>query len=374
VTPRAAAFPAARFPAMIIVPRLLLLVALLGPALRADHSRRIFDFTPVSATNPVVATIDGDIEIPLSELRGFRDAEKLTAITDPASLGQKRAVLDALLDEYLMVDRAYRDDVPGSPGFARQMEATRTMVLTDFMAMRAAAGHVAAAAADPDPGVALAEKLFEAAKIEVSNESYDLVKRAARAVDAATGSRGEMQARLHAIVAETPEAVLVRYEDRMIGVRQIVALYAGLPVEKRPAVQTESGMIELIKPLILPELMAREALKQGIAAEPAFKQKIIQNQNALLRFHAQGAIERRANEFLRAPDLGDRLREWYEAHRSLYQVIEKEQPRQATFDEALARVEGDYSVAVRDRLLAEEAASLRKLRSIRIDESVLTAL
>lgn len=354
--------------------RILALALLPLLAARADDSRRIFDFTPVSAVNPVVATIDGTIKIPLSELRGFRDAEKLRAITDPADLAQKRAVLDALVDEYLRVDEAYRAGVVESSGFVRQMEATRTMVLTDFMSMRAAAEQPASAPAAGDAGGALAEKLFDAANIEVSNEAYALVRRAAQAVDAATGPREELMERLRAIVTATPEAVLVRYEGRTISVRQILAIYAGLPVEKRPPVQTQAGLIELIKPLILPELMAIEAVKRGIAADPVFQQKIIQNRNTLLRFHAHGLIERRTNELLRAPDLEVRLREWYEAHRADYAVVEAGRRRPATFAEAKPQVEGDYSVALRDRLLAEHAAALRKARSVAVDEKVLVNL
>ena len=171
-----------------------------------------------------------------------------------------------------------------------------------------------------------------------------------------------------------PETVLVRYEGRTISVRQVLAIYAGLPVEKRPAVQTEAGMINLFKPLVLPELMAIEATKRGIAAEPVFQQKIIQNRNALLRFQAQGLVERRANELLHAPDLEARLREWHASHRASYAVIEKGQRREATFAEARAQVESDYSVVVRDRLLAEQLTALRQQRDIRIDERTLAAL
>jgi hypothetical protein len=104
---------------------------------QADESRRFFDFTPATPNNPVVATIDGTIEIPLSELRGYRDAERLHAITDPASLAQKRAVLDDLLGEYLLVDEAHRSGVVQSPAFTKQMEATRTLILTDLISTRA---------------------------------------------------------------------------------------------------------------------------------------------------------------------------------------------------------------------------------------------
>src|SRR4051812_15642205 len=240
-------------------------------AARADDSRRFFDFTPISDTNPVVATIDGTIQIPLSELRGYRDAERPQAIPDKASLAQRRAVLEDLINEYLYVDAAYRAGVPESPAFARQMEATRTMILTDFMAARAAEKSPAAAE-NNDAGIALAEKLFAAASIEVSNEACAVLRQAAHAMDEA-GTGAAANSRLRAIVDATPEATLVRYEEKSISVHQVLVIYAGLPPEKRPPVATEEGVIALIKPLILPELMATEAARRGIAAEPAFRQK-----------------------------------------------------------------------------------------------------
>lgn len=346
-----------------------LVLALLA---RADDSRRLFDFTPVSPENPVVAAIDG-IEIPLSELRAFRDAERRQAVTDPASLPQRRAVLDDLINEYLHVDAAYRAGVPESPGFARQMVATRTMILTDFMASRAA-GEFPALPAAEDAGHALAEKLFEAASIEVSNEACATLRHAAQAISEVKPGEGAGE-RLRAIVAATPEGVLARYENKTISIHQVLIIYAGLPPEKRPAVATQDGIVALIKPLILPELMALEAARRGIAAEPAFRQKLTQNQNALLRFHAQGQVERRTIEMMSAPDAEQHLHAWYDSHQADYAVIEAGGKRRtATYDEARPRVEGDYSVALRDRLLAEQAQALRKARAVRIDEKVLALL
>ena len=355
-----------------LLPFLLLAAA---PAV-ADESRRFFDFTPVSAANPVVATIGGTIEIPLSELRGYRDAERPQAVTDPANLAQKRAVLEDLLNEYIHVDEAYRTGVPASPGFARQMEATRTMILTDFMAARAADEKlVTVPEAITGAALAMAEKLFAATAIEVSNEAYALLKRSAQLIDEAAGPPAEVSARLQAIVGRTPEAVLVRYEERSISVHQILAIYAGLPAARRPAVQTQAGLIDMIKPLILPELMALEATRRGIAAEPAFQQKLIQNRNALLRFHTQGQVERRAVELMNEPGIEAQLHAWYEAHRADYALVEAGgQRRPATFAEARARIEGDYSVGLRDRLLAERVQELRKARTITVDEAVLRSL
>jgi hypothetical protein len=68
------------------------------------------------------------------------------------------------------------------------------------------------------------------------------------------------------------------------------------------------------------------------------------------------------------------LREWFNAHRLAYSVYENGLPRPATFAEARARVEGDYSVAVLERLVAEQVAEQRGLRKIEVDETALALL
>src|ERR1051325_8453642 len=113
----------------------LFLFAVLHAPSQAVEPRRFFDFTPLSADNPAVATIDGTHSIPLSELRAYRNTERLQSRTD--TLAQKRALLDDLIAEFLFVDECYRTGVVESPRFTKQMEATRTLVLTDFMTTRA---------------------------------------------------------------------------------------------------------------------------------------------------------------------------------------------------------------------------------------------
>jgi hypothetical protein len=368
----------------IPVLRVTLLLLLFSSAASSDDSRRFFDFTPVAPDNPVVATID-DIRIPLSELRGYRDAERLNTITDPSDLSQKRAVLDGLINEYLYVDEAHRTGVVQSPEFLRQMEATRTMILTDFMSTRAADEYAGKfpTLTNGGAGLEMAERLFEAASIAVSNEAYAILKRAAQAVDATivASKRGPvvdspqtLTAKLHAIVNETPDAVLVEYEHKTISLRHILALYAGLP-EPRPAIETPDGLTQIIKPLILPELMAIEAMKRGIAEDTEFKNKVIQNRNALLRFHAHGLIERESSELMQSPTIESTLRAWYEAHKTEYGVLDDAgRNKIPSYEEARSRVEGDYSVALRDSLLAEKAQALRKNRSITIDDDVLRNL
>lgn len=361
---------------------------------RADESRRLFDFTPVSASNPVVATIDHSIEIPLSELRGYRDAERPHAITDPTSVAQKRGILDELITEYLLIDEAYRRGVPTLPVFVSRMEATRTMLLTDFMSMRAISAAKAAAAESPSPAgnpvaaadaaaAAMADHLFEVTDIQISNEAFAVLKTAAREIDRTreasrrgpvADSRDVAEAKLRDIVSRSPDAVLARYENKSISVRQVLVIYAGM-AEPRPNLQTQDGVVQMIKPLITPELMAIQATKDGIATDPAFQAKLTQNRNTLLRFYMQGLIEKEANERLQAPDLEAQLHAWYTAHTAEYAVPgEKGATHVPPFAEIRPRVEADYSVGVIEQAKAEKATALRKLRPITIDEQVLNAL
>ena len=174
---------------------------------RADESRRFFDFAPASAANPAVATIDGTIKIPLTELRAYRTGERLQAVTDTPA--QKRALLDDLVNEYLLVDEAYRTGVVESPRFAKEMEATRTMILTDFMATQALHDKGKPSPESGDAAAAMADRLFDAAAIDISNEAYDILKRAAQTVNQTSAasargpvvdSREDAAAKLYAII------------------------------------------------------------------------------------------------------------------------------------------------------------------------------
>jgi hypothetical protein len=348
---------------------------------RGDVSHRLFDFTPISAANPVVATIDGTLQIPLSELRAYRTTERLQARTD--DLPRQRALLDDLINEYLFVDEAYRTGLVQSPKFSTQMAATRTMILTDFLSTQATNEHPPGSVAARDAAATLADRLFDAAPIDISNEAYALIKRAAQKIDttSAASQRGPVAdppdvtaAKLSAIITATPEAVAVRFADKSLSLHEILSIYAGLPAP-RPAVQTPEGFVALIKPLITPELMAGEAVRRGIASESDFQNKLVQNRNALLRFQAQAAIEAEANAILRSPELEAKLQAWYRTHAGTYAVTEPGGGRTVpALAEARDRALADFSVELCDHFRAEKARALRQARVITIDEAVLRTL
>jgi hypothetical protein len=315
-------------------------------------------------------------------LRAYRDAERPHAITDAGNAAQKRAVLEELISEYLLVDEAYRTGATQSAGFVRQMDATRTMILTDFMAARAEKEKPPVNPADPDAAKALGDQLFEAETIDISNEAFAVVKRVAAAIDAASAAakRGPIvdspqhaAEELRAIVQQAPEVVVVRYAEKTITSRQILVIYAGLPAP-RARIDTESGFVAMIKPMIVPELMAIEATKRGIATDPLYQAKLIQNQNALLRFHMQGLIERRATDVMHAPNIEEQLVTWYRAHLADYTVGAEGSRRVQPFNEVRQRVEGEYSVDLLERFKAEQIAALRKNHTIVVNDRMLAGL
>ncbi len=356
---------------------------LLSAAPEAEFARRIFDFTPVSEKNPIVARIGDSITIPASEYRAYQQAEKLRAIDDPTSLPQKRAVLESLIDQVLSVDESFRRGVADSPEFAKRMKFTRAMLLTDFLSAEVVAKQAKSPADNATVLAAYADRLFDAADIEVSNEAYDMLKGAAHAIDVsdAASHLGPVMeppaiasAKLRTIVQRTPDVVLARYNQSKISVREILVIYAGLPAP-RPKVDTHESFLAMIKPRIVPELMAFEAERQGIDQQPAFQSKLLENRSALLRFHAQGAAEREANLILKGPELEQRLQAWYQEHKADYAApTEGGEKKIPSFAEARSRIEGDYSVALCEQLFTEHVQGLRKSTTITVDEVVLKAL
>lgn len=366
----------------LIFPALAIGLGLLGsPTLSAETevSRRLFDFTPNSSDNPAIATIDG-VAIPVSELRAYRAAERQQTVPADATVDQKRALLNDLIDQHLFVADAYAHGVDRSDGFVRQMEATRTMMLTDFLSAEVYQQTGDVARAGRDPVQRLGEQLFDAATIDISNEAYAVLKRLAEALNAPAASfqklglpASEMDSsgRLKFLIATIPAMELAHYEGKSLPLRQVAITYAGIPAP-RPNLQTPAGLVEMLKPFLIPELLASEAARRGLAETPQFKNKLQQNKNALLRFYVQDSVERDANTRLRSSDLESQLRAWHDAHRRDYLVSsDNGTTRPASFAEARDRALADYSVALRDELLAEKAQQLRREHVVTIDEPTL---
>jgi hypothetical protein len=324
------------------------------------------------------------VEIPASEYRAYVKTERPNALGSDATLEQKKAVLNDLINEYLWVDEAYRRGVDRTPTFSKKMEQTQAMLLSDFLIARDVFSKTSTTEEQGKRIEDLKNRLFDRAEIEVSNEVYAQLVAAARRVNGAAVTRGlgpvmlpssQSGEAVHDIMDSLQDAILARYNGTPITLKQVLAIYIRLHAP-RPALETQESLIEFLKPMILPGLLAEEARKRGLSAEPDFQNKLVENRNALLRFYVQGEIEAQANRLLSAPDLEQQLLSWYQSHRSLYASSQRtgDDMEITGSSELRDRVLGDYSVALRDRLLKERADALRRERTVWIDDGVLDRL
>lgn len=362
-------------------------------AQETNYTRRIFDFTPISTNNPIIARIDRSIEIPVSEYLTYQKAEHESTIKNKLDLNQKKEILNDLIDEYLIVDEAYRIGADKHPGFTSRMEFTRTMLLSEFLVEQEVDAKAKTAGEYNNLLDKLQNRLFDAATINVSIGDYDRLRQAAKEIDATDkpspqlNSGADVQktassakAKIREIMENMPDSVLARYSDTTmtngtpITVKQVLAVYSNLHAP-RPPLETDEDLINMIKPFIMPSLMADEAVKQGIEALPAFQNKIIENRSALLRIYMHGVIEAQANKELNAPGLDKRVKSWYQQNAAQYAIQATNGVKTIpTYEQIQKRVEGDYSVDLRDQIQAEKVSALRKTRHVEINEAVLNGL
>ncbi len=343
----------------------------------SDCSRRIFDFTPVSRTNPVLARINGSNSISESEFVAYRKAEHLSTINEHLTLNRKKEILNDLIDEYLLIDAAYQSGADQHPEFVKRMDFTRTLILSDFLVSEEVEAKAKTGEEYNKLLDELQNRLFDAATIDVSVQSYDVLKNAAKEVDAiGTPGKGEstVGAKARGIVEKMTDTVLARYNGEVVTVKEILAVYIPLHVP-RPRLETEDDLVKLLKPLIVPELMAAEAKMRGMESLPAFQNKIVENRNALLRIYMHGLINTEANQQLAAPNLDVRIKSWYHENARKYAVHGADGAETIPAYETIgARLEGDYSEDLRNRIKEEKLQDLRKGRDIQIDEAVLKGL
>ncbi len=349
-----------------------------------DCSRRIYDFTPVSDSNPVVVKIGQSIEIPVSEYLAYQRAEHLNTTTNQLDRQQKKELLDGLIGEYLLVDEACRLGADEHPGFTSRMKYTRTIMLSDFLVEQEVHSKATNAEDYNRRLDDLQNRLFDAATIDVSIGDYDRLKAAARKINAVDtdstltnavsyGNAASL-AKIRDIMRSTPDSVLARYNGTPITVKQVLAVYAPLR-PPRPPLETNDDLVNLLKPMIVPELMADEAARRGIENQPEFQNKLIENRNALLRIYMHGLIESESAAKLDVPDLEKQMKAWFLENTNRFAIPTPDGGKRIpTYEEVRKRVEGDYSIDVRDQLQAEKIAALRQSHEVKIDSAILDGI
>ena len=295
------------------------------PEAPLDRTRRLYDFTPAGAGNPVVATVDECwIQIPLGEFRGHLAAELGEAERRSLTPEGARRQLDRLIDEHLILMEAYRQRADESVRAVAMLGQTRKMLLGELLTAREVDGQAATADEQDRLRRQLLERAFARAVVTVSNEGYAALQEAAKAG-----------------TAELPPALrdrpLAAFQDTRVTVGDALAVYLALPAPARPRLDSPPGIEALLKHLLEYELLAAEAVAQGIDRTRPFLEKVELNRNAIVRMWFQDALTRRVRERI-----------------------------------SRGGTSRDDHDALREAMRAEQARALRAGRRILIDEATLT--
>ncbi|HEX6738504.1 MAG TPA: hypothetical protein VF310_09540 [Vicinamibacteria bacterium] len=286
-----------------------------------EETRRLYDFTPAGGANPVVAAVDGCwIQIPLGELRGHLAAELSEGERGRLTPEGRRRQLERLIDEHLILEDAYRQQADRTARAAALLEQTRKMLLGEYLTAR----EVDAVSTNPEEQAQLRRQLldraFARAPIGVSNEGWAALREAVKAGAADRVPEG---------LRDRP---LAAFADTKVTVGDAAAVYFDLPPTARPRLDEREGVAALLRHLLEYELLAAEAVAQGIDRTRPFREKVELNRSAIVRMWWRDRLMRRAAEREPAadPDRREELRaEEARALRQGHQVVIDE--------EALAR-------------------------------------
>ncbi len=341
-----------------------------------DHARRLYDLTPVSAANPVVASVkDCDIEIPLSELRAFVRFD-----TPPAKRGQtltteeKRRELDKLLNDHFWVWYGYQHrademdpEIRGMLKITRD-EAMRTLVIQQEVEAKAKTFTEYRLLKK-----AFCRRLFDQADIHISPSSYALLKAAAKRVNAsdAAGAAANVEKMTLADGLTQPQRLqpLATCRAGMVRIGDFLAAYTGAPVAQRADLDDRAAMIGLLAQILEPALLLAAAEVRGLDRAVAVRQQVQSDRTGLVRQWALESIAHQADAEMHRPENAARVAAWYAAHRADLYTARDAAGKLHVLEYAAGReqVESDYFTNLMERGRAEQVRRMRQAHAATLD-------
>jgi hypothetical protein len=343
------------------------------PETPLDQTRRLYDFTPIGPGNPVVATVDDCwIQIPLGEFRGHLAAEVPTDQRASLTKEEKRKQLDRLVDEHLLLMDAYRQKANESGRAVNMLDNTRKMLLGELLTAR----EVDQKAKRPEEQTVLRKQLldraFQRAQISVDNQGYADLREALKQLVTRAGSAdpGKLIESLPGAVREKP---LARLDSTTFTVADGVAAWLRLPENARPKMERREGLDDLLKGMLEQDLLAAEAIREGIDRTRPYLEKVELNRNAIVRMWSQDHSAERTRRRMAEPDIPQRLREWYTEHLKTRYTYKGEDGKEKVmpFEGNEETIRNDYNDTLRDKMRAEEGRALRQGHKIVVDEAAL---
>ncbi len=295
---------------------------------------RIYDFTPVSEANLVVASVEGtEIVIPRSEFAAHLKAHVPEDLRKNLDMAAKRRQLERLVDDLVMLRDAYARKVDQNETVGRAMEGTRKMLLVELLNREEVVDKARSAEDYAKLQAALDHRLFEAAEISVSNEAYAALRDAVAARDAGGQPSPDPSAQ-----------ILATCGDIQVGIGEAFAAYAALPPDKRPNLMAPEGLSALLEKIMADGLKMAEARRRRIDQGRPYRALVQANRASLTRMWIEDRIADKARRQIETA--GQRR-------------LGAPPPARDELDE------------LQERIRAGRAASLRQGLEVKIDEPML---
>jgi len=355
--------------------RSLVFLAVLAAAvpLRAgtDFSamRRLYDFTPVSATNPVLARVKKcEIEIPVSEFQVYARSvisSDAGAVRGPLTAADKRRLLDGLLDEHFLLWDGYQKKADRTPEMLNLLRSTEGMLLQETLEQQ----EVGDKAKTPEDQLRLSKKLrddiFEQTRITVSNESYDGLKAALKRVTSDPATAGP--------ATNAVDQPLARWKGGVVTVNDVLQAWIQQPADHRPDLTQPEALTGFLKTMLEDATLIQAARDRGLEKSPFVLKKLQENRNVLTRMYALDRLTDRAVAEMKRPETAAKVDAWYQANlTNRYTYLDDRGRSQVfTLEKNRETIENDYFESVNERIRADYIRSLRQGRPIEINERLL---
>jgi hypothetical protein len=338
-----------------------------------DTGKRLYDFSAVSATNPVVASVkECGIEIPVSEFRGYVDSSHGTVVgqkLEPLSIAEKRRRLDELLDAHLLMWDGYRQHGEATPSVQEALRTTEASELQEAL-LRQEIGHAPTSPAEYEQAARkLCDQLFEKTDIQAFEDAYRQLKVTVNqlvtnhAPDAGGVSR------------EIRDQPLAQCPFRTVTIGQVLDIYMQLLPTERPDLDNKSAVTAVIKRLLAQDLFVHEARARGLDKSQDVRLAIEKERSHLVWEYAIDQIAGQADAHSRDAGLEARVRRWYEDHlKDHYTSMTDGATNVVSYEKEHETIENDYLAAIQEQLRSEGVKALRQGRTVRIDDRALAAV
>jgi hypothetical protein len=340
-----------------------------------SNVRRLYDLTPVSKTNPAVASVpDYGIEIPVSELRGFVGSSTPAGREgQPLSADEKRRELEKLVDDHLWMWQGYEKKADEKGEITSLLDITQTDAMRHVL-LEEEAGKKANTQEEYERlSTALKQRLFEKQEVHLSATGYQVLRDAAKRL--AEIEAGHIVGTADSgVTREALGQPFATSKVQTVTVQELLQSYTATAHDKRPNLEDQTALLAFVRDLMGKNLLLAEARERHLQDSDLVRRQVQADRNGLVRMWALDEVTSRAKAAMDAPDTPQRLREWYDSHlTTLYTTKDdKGMERRLSFEAEQELIRSDYFGDLLERLRAQELGKMKAAAKLRIDETVLS--